>query len=91
LVVEDEGVRSMVVVGRVVLALFAGFAGLVGLATAARPEPVPCRDTVVIVVEASAMCVAPNADTRLVLTGAVAAGAIAWLGSGHLQRRFLRF
>jgi hypothetical protein len=91
LVVEDEGVRSVVVASRVILVLFAGFAGIVGVATAARPEPVACRDTVVVVVDPSAMCVARNADTRLVLTGAVAAGAIAWLGSGQLQRRFLRF
>ena len=81
----------LVVVMRALLALCAGFVVLVAVATFARPEPGPCRDTVSdIAVGAVPMCVAPTADTRLVLTSAAAATVLTWVGSGILQKRLLR-
>jgi hypothetical protein len=82
--------RGVVVVTRTLLALCAGIIVLVAVATVARPEPRPCRDTVSILVGAAPMCVAPTADGRLVLTSAAAATVLAWVGGGRLQKRLVR-
>jgi hypothetical protein len=85
-----NGVETIVMVMRTLLALCAGFVVLVGVATVARPEPGPCRDTVSIPFDAAPSCAAPTADTRLVLTSAAAASVVTWLGSGILQKRLVR-
>lgn len=83
--------RGAVVVMRTLVALCAGIVVLVAVATFARPEPRPCRDTVSnTVVGGSPMCAAPTADGRLVLTSGAAATVLAWAGGGVLQKRLER-
>lgn len=83
--------RGVVVVTRTLLALCAGIIVFVAVATLARPEPQPCRDTVSdIPVGAAPMCAAPTADTRLVLTSGAAATVLTWVGGGILQKRLMR-
>jgi hypothetical protein len=83
--------RGVVLVTRTLLALCAGIIVLVAVATLARPEPQPCRDTVSdIPVRAAPMCVAPTADTWLVLTSAAAATVLTWAGGGVLHKRLMR-
>lgn len=80
----------LIVVVRAVFAMAAGLAGLIGVSIAARPDPGPCRDTVTIPVSRSPMCVGPQADIRLVMGGATAAVAVAWIGSGEVKKRISR-
>lgn len=79
--------RGVVVVTRTLLALCAGIIVLLAVATLARPEPRPCRDTVSnIPVGAAPQCAAPAAETRLVLTSAAAATVLTWVGSSSSRR-----
>ena len=80
--------RTGILVTRVLLSLAAGYVALVVVSAAARPESSPCRDTVTIL--ASPMCIAPQADGRLVFGSGGAAIAVTWLGSGQAQRRLTR-
>lgn len=83
--------RGVVVVTRMVLALCAGIIVPMAVATVARPEPRPCRDTVSnISVGAAPICAVPTADIRLVLTSAAAATVLAWIGSSALENRLVR-
>jgi hypothetical protein len=87
-VAEEIVVRTGILVTRVLLSLAAGCVALVGVNAAARPEPGPCLDTVAT--PASPMCIAPQADGRLIFGSAGAAIAVTWLGSGQAQRQFIR-
>ena len=83
--------RGVVVVTRTLLALCAGIIVLVAVATLARPEPRPCRDTVSdIPVGTAPMCAPPTADTRLVLTSTAAGTVLTWVGGGVLHKRLTR-
>jgi hypothetical protein len=85
---EDIAVRVGILLTRVLLSLAAGCVALVGVNAAARPEPSPCRDTVTI--PAASICLAPQADGRVVFGSAGAVIAVIWLGSGQVQKRLTR-
>jgi hypothetical protein len=84
-------VRGVVLVTRALVAVCVGVIVLLAVATLARPEAQPCRDTVSdIPVPAVPMCVTPTADTWLVLTSAAGATLLTWAGGGVLHRRLRR-